>query len=268
MRSIWTGSISFGLINIPVKVYSASEDRALKFRLLDKHGHCPISYAKVCRSTNREIPYEDIVKGYEYQKGDFVVLTDEDFQKAAPKKTKTIEVRGFVDEMEIPAKFFDKPYYLEPDPKAQKAYVLLREALKRSKKVAVATWVLKDKEHTAMIRTEGRALMLIQLRYQDEIRDPTDLHLPESANFSKRELELAVSLIEQLENHWNAKEYKDTYTEQLKKVIARKAKGKPIKVAKETEPVPTDMRDLMRALRESIEQEQRGKSRERDAITA
>ena len=257
MRSIWSGSISFGLINIPVKIYSASEERALKFRMLDKHGHCPISYAKVCRSTNKEVPYSDIVKGYEYQKGDYVILTDEDFEKVAPRKTKTIDIVSFVEEDEVPSIHIDKPYYIEPDPKAEKAYVLLREALKRSKKVGVAKWVLRNKEHIAMVRPEDRALVLVQLRFADEIRDPEDLHIPGKAKYSTRELEMAMMLIDQLKEHFDAKEYKDTYTEELKKIISRKAKGKPIKVADEAMPEPTDMRHMMEALRASLEREKK-----------
>lgn len=260
MRSIWSGSVSFGLINIPVKIYSASEERALKFRLLDKHGHCPISYAKICRSTGQEVPYENIVKGYEYQDGDYVILTDEDFAKVAPKKTKLIDITSFVDESEIPATMIDKPYYIEPEKKAEKAYVLLREALKRSKKVAIAKWVLRNKEHIAMVRPLDRALMLIQLRYEDEVRKPDDLHIPDKSSYTKKELEMALMLINQLEDHFKASDYKDTYTEDLKKIIAKKAKGKPIRVpAGEKEPTPTDMRNLMEALRRSLELEKRGK---------
>jgi DNA end-binding protein Ku len=254
MRAIWSGSLSFGLINIPVRIYSASEDRALKFKLLDKHGHCPISYAKVCRGTNKEVKYEDIVKGYEYQKGDFVILTDEDFKKAAPKKTKAIEIVSFTDENDVPTKFIHKPYFVEPDSKAEKAYVLLREALKRSKKVGIARYVFKDKEHIGLVKPEDNALMLIELRFEDELRKPDDLKLPETAEYSKKELDIALMLIEQLEEHFNASVYHDTYTEELKKVIEKKAEGKPIKVSKEAEPVPTDMRNLMSMLKQSLEQ--------------
>jgi DNA end-binding protein Ku len=253
MRAIWSGSLSFGLINIPVRIYSASEERALKFRLLDKHGNFPISYAKVRRDINKEVKYEDIVKGYEYQKGDFVILTDEDFKKASPKKTKAIDIMSFTDEKEVPTTFINKPYFIEPDKKAEKAYVLLREALKRSKKVGIAKFVLKDKEHIALVKPEEKALMLIQLRYQDELREPDDLNIPDKAEFSKKELDIALMLIGQLEEHFNAAEYKDTYTDELKKVIESKAKGKPIKIKEEGAPVPTDMRDLMSILKQSLE---------------
>lgn len=257
MRSLWSGSISFGLINIPIKVYAASEEKGLDFRMLDKHGHCPISYMRVCKDTHKEIPYADIVKGYEYQKGDYVILTDEDFKKVAPRKTKTIDIVSFVEEDEVPGTYFEKPYYLEPDKKAEKAYVLLREALKRSKKVGIAKWVMRNKEHIAMVRPEGRALMLIQMRFAHELRKPDDIDLPEKSDYSKKELDMALMLIEQLEEHFNAEEYKDTYTEELKKIIDKKAKGKTVKITDEGEPEPTDMRNLMEALKKSLNEHKR-----------
>lgn len=253
MRAIWSGALSFGLINIPVRIYSASEERALKFRLLDKHGHCPISYAKICRNTGREVKYEDIVKGYEYQKGDYVILTDEDFRKASPKKTKAIEIESFVEEGEIEAKLVDKPYFIEPDKKAEKAYVLLREALRRSKKVGIGKIVFKDREHLVMVKPEGSALLLVTLRYVDELRSPEDLHIPEKATYSKKELEMALTLIDQLQEHFKASQYKDTYTKELKKVIEKKAKGKPIRVKEEPVPTFTEMNDLMNTLKKSLE---------------
>jgi DNA end-binding protein Ku len=255
MRAIWTGSLSFGLINIPVKVYSASEERALKFRLLDKHGNCPISYAKVCRLHNREVKYEDIVKGYEYQKGDFVILTDEDFKIAAPRKTRTIDIISFVPEEEVPSKAIDKPYFIEPDERTEKAYVLLREALKRAGQVGLAKVVFRNKEHIAMVKPEDKALMLITLRYADELREPKELNLPEKAEYSEKELNMALMLIDQLKDHFKAETYHDTYTEALKELIDKKAEGKPIKVADEPDAKTTNMRNLMDILQKSLENE-------------
>lgn len=268
MRPLWTGSISFGMINIPVKIYSASKEKALKFRMLDKHGHCPISYAKICRSTNQEVPYENIVKGYEYEKGDYVILTDDDFTKASPKKTKTIDIVQFSKFEEVEDKYIEKPYFIEPDSKAQKAYVLLREALKKSKKVGIAKWVMRSKEHLAMIRPEGKALMLIQLRFAEEVRNPKELELPEKKEYSKQELEIAISLINQLEKHFNIKEHHDTYTEDLKKIIDKKAKGKPIKIKGEAPQETTDMRNLMAMLKKSLEQERRKSTKEKSHTRA
>lgn len=254
MRAIWNGALSFGLINIPVRIYSAAEERALKFRMLDKKGHCPISYTKVCRSDGKVVPYENIVKGYEYQKGDYVILDPEDFEKASPKKTKTVEIENFVEEDEVESKLINKPYFIEPDKKAEKAYVLLREALKKSKKVGIGKIVFHDKEHLSMIKPEGEALMLVTLRYQDELRSPDDLHIPDKSKYTQKELDMAISLINQLEEEFDIKKYKDTYTVELKKIIAKKAKGKPVKVSK-GEPVPTytEMKDLMETLKKSLE---------------
>jgi len=252
MKAIWNGSLSFGLINIPIRIYSASEERALKFRMLDKHGNCPISYVKVCRTNGKAVKYEDIVKGYEYRRGDFVILTDEELKKAAPKQSKLIEVSSFVAEDEIPGMIINRPYYIEPDPKAE--YVLLREALKKADKVGVAKFIIRQKEHLAMIKPEGRALMLITLRFKDEIREPEDLRIPEDSKYSEKEFDMAVMLINHLENHFKLTDYSDTYTDEVKKIIAKKAKGKPIKIEEDDEPPVTDMRNLMQTLKLSLEQ--------------
>ena len=253
MRSIWSGSLSFGLINIPIKIYGASEERALKFRLLQKDSFCPIHYLKVCRDTGKEVEWKDIVKGYEYGEGNFVVLTDDDFQKASPKKTKSVEIINFTDEADVPAKYMVKPYYIEPDKKAEKAYVLLRKALQQTKKAGIARFVLKDKEHLAMIKPDGNNLLMIQLRFEEEIRKPEDLHIPDNALYSKKELDIALMLILELEENFRATDYKDTFTDEIRKIIEKKAKGKPIRIKEEMEPVPTDMRDLMNILKASLE---------------
>jgi DNA end-binding protein Ku len=252
MRPIWTGSIAFGLVNIPVRLYSASRETALSFNLLHKKDLGPIRYARVCREDGHEIAYEDIVKGYEYQKGDFVVLEDEDFQKANVKKTKTIDIQEFTNESEIDPMYFDKPYYLEPDPRAKKAYVLLREALKRSKKVAVAKYVLRNKERVCVLKVSGNILVLDQMRYADEIRRPEELDIPSANGATNKEIEMALKIIDQLSGHFNMKDFKDTYTEELKDVIEQKAKGKKIK-AKGKALEPTGVPDLMKALRASLE---------------
>ncbi|MBX4187042.1 MAG: Ku protein [Candidatus Doudnabacteria bacterium] len=254
MRAIWSGALSFGLVNIPIKLYSATSGKTLSFDMLHKKDLSPIRYARVCRVDGKEIPYEDIVKGYEYQKGDYVVLTDEDFKKANVKKTKAIEIQDFVKENEIDPIYFEKPYYLEPEKGAAKAYVLLREALKKSKKIGIAKFVLRNREHLAVIKPFGNVLLLNQMRYQDEIRRPDDLNLPETKEAGKREIEIALALIDQLTSHFKPEEYHDTYTEELERVIKAKAKGKPIK-AKGKEPQPTEVTDLMAMLRASLEKE-------------
>lgn len=250
MRALWRGTLSFGLINIPVKLYSASLERSLSFKLIDKHGNCPISYVKVCRNNGKEVSKEDIVRGYEYQKGDYVVLDAEDFKKAAPKKTELIEVLHFADE-DIDAKYVEKPYYIEPDKKSAKAYILLRDALKKSNKIAVARFVMKDKEHVAAIKPEDNILILNQLRYEDEIRKPA-LELPK-ATYSKSEMDIARALIDKLTQKFDPKKYKDTYTEKLEKIIEAKAKGKRVKITKDVKvPTDTNMKDLIKMLKKSL----------------
>ena len=256
MRAIWSGSLSFGLINIPVHLYSASKENALKFKLLEKHGNCPISYMRVCKNTGEQVPYEDIVKGYEYQEGDFVVLHDEDFKKAFPRKTHAIDIQSFVDEEEVDPKLLEKPYYVEPDKKAEKAYVLLREALKKSGKVGIAKFILKDREHVCMVKAEGSIIVLIQLRYEDEIRPPKGLKVPKEGDHSKKEMDIALMLIDQLTAHFDANDFEDTYTEKLEKVIAEKAKGKPIHVQEDEDKgngQERQMKDLMALLKKSLE---------------
>lgn len=254
-RALWSGALSFGLINIPVKLYSASKERALKFRMLDKHSLCPIGYMKICKADNHVVKPEDIVKGYEYEKGDFVVLSDEDFKNANAKKTSTVDIVSFSDEKEIDPKLFDKPYYVEPEKKAEKAYVLLREALKRAKKVGVARYVLKEREHIGVLKVDGRMLVLDQLRYADEIRDPEDIQIPSKAEYSDKELDMALALIDQLTAHFQPEDFKDTYTEELEKVIEAKIKGKkPVKKGKRVEMNARDITDYMSILKKSLEE--------------
>jgi DNA end-binding protein Ku len=256
MKSIWTGSLSFGLVNIPVKLYSASQERTLSFKLIDKHGNCPISYERVCRSNHKEVPYEDIVKGYEYQKGDYVVLDEADFRKASATKTDLIDIVQFSDEGDIDPIFFEKPYYIEPDKKSAKAYALLRDALAKTKKVAIATFVMREKEHVAAIVPEKDILILHQLRYSDEIKKGDDIEAPKNAPYREEELHVALSLIEQLDKKFDPKKFHDRYTEELEAIIKAKAKGKTVKIVKEKGPVATtDMRDLMKLLKLSLEKE-------------
>ncbi|HEU0051323.1 MAG TPA: Ku protein [Patescibacteria group bacterium] len=253
MRAIWTGAISFGLVNIPVRLYSAAEDRELKFHLLHAKNFAPIRYARISKATGEEVPYEEIVKGYEYQKGDYVVMSDEDFKKADVRKTKTIDIQAFVDEQEIDPIYFAKPYYLEPDKGAAKPYALLREALAQSKKVAVASFVLRNREHLAVLKPVGNVIVLDQLRYASEIRPSEDLEVPAAAEAPKKEVNMALKLVEQLTEHFNPKAFKDTYTSELKQMIEKKARGKTVRVKGE-EPEPTRVPDLMAVLEKSLRQ--------------
>ncbi len=253
MRSIWEGSISFGLINIPVRLYNATREKGLSFNYLRKEDLCPIKYVKVCRTTGEEVPYEDIVRGYQYRKGDYVVLQDEDFAKANVKKTRSIEVFQFADTEQINPDLFEKPYYLEPTKEARKAYVLLREALKKSGKVGIAKFVLRTKEKLAVIKPEGYMLVMDQIHYAAEIIPPDELAIPEDETVGKKELDIAVKLIDQLTEVFDLESYHDTYREELERVIAEKSQGK-VPSAKGEEPIPvTKMEDIMVKLRESLE---------------
>lgn len=260
MRAIWTGALSFGLINIPVRLYSATAtEERISFDMLHKKDLSPIRYARVCKSDGHEIPYNEIVKGYEYQKGDYVVLSDEDFKKASPRKTKTIDILDFAKETEIDTIFYEKPYFLEPDKGAEKAYALLREALKKSKKIGVASFVLRNKEHLAAIKPYGKAILLNQLRFQEELRKPEGLNLPDSSKARGKEIEMALALIDQLSEPFKPAEYKDTYQKELKKIIEAKAKGKKIQVKDEEPESSTEVVDLVAMLKASLKKQQRAK---------
>jgi DNA end-binding protein Ku len=255
VRSIWSGGISFGLIYIPVKLYTAVRERGLDFDMLRKRDLCPIKYVRVCRNTGEEVPYKEIVKGYEYRKGDYIVLQDEDFKRANVRKTQTIEIVSFADEHEIDPKYFEKPYYLGPIEESRGAYVLLREALRTSERVGVARFVLRTREHIGVLKAEGRVIVLEQLRYDSEVINPDGLDLPEE-EISRKELDVAIKLIDQLTEHFRPDRYHDTYTEELKRVINEKARGKAPKAVGEA-PKPTDIADLMTRLRESLERAQK-----------
>ncbi len=253
MRAIWSGTISFGLVTIPVRLFSGSESHSLDLDMLRKDDLCPVKYARVCRSDGKEIPYEDIVKGYEYNEGDYIVLEKEDFEKANVKKTKTIDIQDFVMESEVDTIFYEKPYYLEPDKGGDKPYALLREALKKSKKVGIADFVLRNREHIAVIKPYGNLLLLNQLRYHDEIRETAELNLPEAKLVKEKELKMAMSLIDQTTAKFKPEEYEDTYIEDLKKIIEAKAKGKKPMV-KGKAPKKSNVVDMMTLLKKSLEE--------------
>jgi DNA end-binding protein Ku len=255
MRAIWNGSVGFGLVNIPVRLYSGSESRGgIDLNMLHKKDLSPIRYARICRSDGQEVPYEDIVKGYAYRKGDYIVLDEKDFEKANAKKTKTIEIVEFIDEKEIDVRYYEKPYYLEPDKGSAHAYSLLREALKQSGKVAIARFVMRSRENLAAIKPVGRALVLDQLRYPSDIRQPSELNLPEEEAVSEKEIDMALALINQLTQAFVPEDFHDTYTEELEKVIEAKARGKQLP-AGEPAPQGTPVQDLMTQLKASLEKQ-------------
>lgn len=252
MRPLWTGAISFGLIHIPVKLYSAVIERSLDLDMLRKDDLCPIRYARICRDTGEEVPWEDIVKGYEYKKGDYVVLEDEDFRRADVAKTQTIDVVSFVNVGEVDSVYLEKPFYLEPVKEAGKAYALLREALKKTGRAGLALFVLRNRQHLALLKPEGDLLILNQMRFASEIRMPEGLNLPHETEASKKEIDMAIKLIDELSEPFKPEQFHDTYREELERVIEEKARGKTPEPKGEP-PIPTAVPDLMAKLRESLE---------------
>lgn len=255
MRSIWRGAVSFGLIYIPIRLYNATEAQELNFDLLRRGDHCRINYAKVCRETGEEVPYDEIVRGYEYKKGEYVVLEDDDFKRANVNKTKMVEILTFVDAEEIDEKYLEKPYYLEPEKGAEKVYALLREALRRSNKVGIARFVLRTREHLAMLKSQDNLIVLNQMRFANEIRDPGELNLPGETGVSEKELDMAVKLVEQLSDEWKPDQYTDTYIDDLKRIIQEKVEGKVAEPVEE-EPIPVEVTDLFSKLSESLKMAQ------------
>jgi DNA end-binding protein Ku len=232
MRPIWTGAIGFGLVNIPVKLYSATSTSDLDLDMLDKKDHSHIHFKRVNEKTGKEVQWENIVKGYKMPNDEYVVLTDKDFESASAKKSKTIEISDFVNEEEIESIYYETPYYIEPDKSGTRAYALLREALLKTKKVGIASFVMRNKEALAILRANEKVIILNRIRFDEEIRNPADLNLPPKTAIKPAELKMAVSLIEQLSGKFDIKQYKDTYSAQLMKVIKAKAKGVSIKEPK------------------------------------
>src|SRR5579859_1097417 len=198
MRAIWKGSISFGLVNVPVSLYPATRTKELKFHLLRRCDLSPISYKRVAEADGKEVPWDQIVKGYEYEKGKFVTVTDEDFQRANPEATQAVNVVEFVRQSEIDPIFFDRPYYLEPQKQGAKAYALLREALAKMEMVGIAKVVLKTRQHLAAVKPEKKALVLELMHFDEELIRPDSLQIPSQTNVGARELQMATELIDRL----------------------------------------------------------------------
>jgi DNA end-binding protein Ku len=255
-RAIWKGSISFGLVNIPIALYPATKREELKFRLLRKSDLSPVSYKRVAEKDGKEVPWDQIVKGYEYEKGKYVVLKDEDFERVDVEATQTVDIQDFVELDEIDPIFFYKPYYLEPQKGGDKAYVLLRDALKDSNKVGIAKVVIKTREYLAGVKPEDGALVLELMHFADELADTSKLHIPKKVEVGKREMTMAKSLIDSMSAKWNPEKYKDDYREALMEVIEEKveAGGKEIEEKPKKAPKPTKVIDLVSVLQKSLEQ--------------
>ena len=251
MRPIWTGAIGFGLVNIPVKIYSATQTSNLNLDMLDKKDHAHIKYQRVNENSGKEVPWGNIVKGYKYE-GDYVILDDKDFEAASAKKTKTIEISDFVKEEEISSLYYETPYYLEPDKSGTRPYALLLEALKKTKKVGVSTFVMRNKEALAILRPDKEVIVLNKIRFEEEIRDPGELQLPKNTDVKAAELKMAITLIDQLTAKFDISKYKDTYNGELLKLIKAKASGKKIKVP-QLKVVHSKTKDLMDQLKASLD---------------
>ncbi|HET8975045.1 MAG TPA: Ku protein [Solirubrobacterales bacterium] len=255
-RAIWSGSISFGLLNVPVKMYSAVSKQTIRFRELRESDGSRVKHKRVAEADGKEVAYDDIVKGYEFAPDQYVTLTREELAELDPKKTRAIEIQDFVDLDDIDPIYFEQPYYLGPDKGAEKAYSLLVQAMNDSRKVAVARFVLRNKEHLAAIRPMDDVLTMATMRFHDEVTSPEDLggdvFADKPGKPDKRELEMAKQLIESLSTDFDADKYRDEYREELLAMLERKASGKEIVSAESEEPAPTKAPDLMAALEESL----------------
>lgn len=267
MRSMWKGSLSFGLVNIPVQLYTASREKQLSFTMLHKKDMSKIRYARICQVEGKEVPWNEIVKGYEQEDGNYVIMDDADFAKASLKKTQTIEILGFIDEDEIDTIYYEKPYFLEPGKNADKAYILLREALRKSGKVGLAKYILRNHEHLAVVKAHGNLLVLNDLRFEDEIVDASELKVPGNIKPEHKELEMALKLIDHLATPFKPAAYHDTYTEEIKAIIKQKSKGKKVHPKEKAADSPK-VHDIMGLLQASLKEDSEKKTKKKPRKSA
>ena len=260
MRAIWKGSISFGLVNIPIALYPATRKEELKFRLLRAKDLSPVNYKRVAEKDGKEVAWGEIVKGYEYEKGKFVVLNEKDFQRVDLEATQTVDIKDFVDLDEIDPMYFYKPYYLEPQKGGDKAYTLLREALADGKKVGIAKVVIKTRQYLAGVKALKHALVLELMHFAEELADAEKLHVPKQADVGKREKEMAEALVKSMTSKWDPERYKDDYRDALMEVIEEKVEsgGKEIEEKPKEKKPSTKVIDLVAVLQESLKAQQSG----------
>jgi DNA end-binding protein Ku len=256
MRAIWKGAISFGLVNIPIALYPATRREELKFRLLRGRDLSPVNYKRVAEADGKEVPWEDIVKGYEYEKGKFVVLKEEDFARVDVEATQTVDITDFVQLEEVNPVFFQKPYYMEPEKGGDKAYVLLREALRETGKIAIAKVVIKTRQHLAAVKPQEKGLMLELMHFADELLDVDEFKVPAARSVGKKELDMAKALVASMSSKWEPEKYRDEYSDALEKLIEAKiekgdeeTKTKPVR-----RPKATNVIDLVSVLQKSLHQ--------------
>lgn len=267
MRAIWKGAISFGLVNIPIALFAATRTETLKFRLLRGSDLSPVNYKRVAEADGKEVPWEQIVKGYEYEKGKFVVLKEDDFRRVDVEATQTVDITRFVKLKEVNPIFFHKPYYMEPLKGGDKAYVLLREALEASGKIAIAKVVIKTRQHLAAVKPQEKGLMLELMHFADELIEIDKFKLPASREVGRKELQMAKALIDSMSAEWKPEEYEDEYRGALEKVIEEKIENgdQPVpKTARKTK--PTNVIDLVSVLKKSLE-ESGGAKRKSKSVT-
>lgn len=254
MRAIWSGTIGFGLVNIPIKLYSAIQESDLDLDMLDKKDHANIKFQRVNEKSGKVVPWANIVKAYNLD-GRYVVLSDDDFKKAAPEKTRNIDIMAFVEEAQVDAMLYETPYYIEPDKSGSRAYALLWSALNKTGKAGLGSFVLRSKESLCLIRAGEDVLILQKIRFEEEVRSAKDLNIP-ALTSKANELKMALSLIDQLTEQFDISAYKDTYSDKLMKLIKAKAKGKKVPVP-HMKVVHSRAKDLMSQLKASLETKKR-----------
>ena len=260
-RSMWKGAISFGLVHIPVEMYPAVSDKGLDLTMLDRRDFSPVGFKRYNKGNNKEVTWDDIVKGYEYTDGEYVVLSEEDLRRANPEATGTIDILAFVDAGDVPLMYYEQPYYLAPGKGGDKVYALLRETLKKAGKVGIANVVIRVKQHLAALVCVGDAIILHTLRYADEIRDTDDLKIPgktaKGATITDKELAMAMALVEGMADEWKPEQYHDTYREDVLALIEKKVKAKETKTItmpdkESSKPASSNVVDLVALLQASI----------------
>ena len=266
MRAIWKGNISFALVSIPISVFSATRRNELSFHYLHKKDMSLVSYKRFCDQEDVEVPWEEITRGYEYEKGQYVEITDEDLDKADIELTKTIQIVEFVHEEEIDPVYFDKPYYLEPQKGGERAYALMRDALAQSKKVGIAKVVLKSREHLAAVKTVGDMMTLQTMRFAHEIVGTGELNLPKKADISKKEMDLANMLIDSMSDKFDPMKYKDEYHDKVLEIIQMKVAGVSPQVPAAKGPGPAKVVDLMEVLKQSLNETKKAKPARAPAV--
>ncbi len=255
-RSIWTGSVSFGLVNVPVRLFSATQDHKVDFHQFEKGTSNRVRNQRVNEKTGDEVDYQDVVKGAEVGDGGYVMLTQEELESVEPGRSRTIDISDFVEAAEIDPIYYNKSYYLAPaDESAKKAYALLVKAMEKAERIGVATFVMRGKQHLAAIRPSGKVLILETMHFADEVRDPADLdNVPQQTKVAPKDLKMAVSLVESLTTPWNPKNYKDTYTERVKKLVNAKKNDREIVQEETTEESSEQVANLLEALQASVDQ--------------